>query len=419
MRGGPGRLRGRAGARGIGRLRVLDGVGRGLRSMPTWAGASIIGATLLATWAIVAAGGGVTTSLPHLFYLPVVVAVVVFGMRGGVVAAVAAMLLCGPLMPGMPQSTLNWLVRGAMFLVMTGVFAGAVAARDALHRERVQRELVRALDLAPVTNGEDDPVLGERVHAVLDQDAFTVVYQPIFSLDMHAVIAVEALTRVAAEPARSPDQWFRAAHAQGIGVELELAAIRKALEGAAGVPPDIEVTVNLSAVTLTHPDLPEILRAAGRSVVLELTEHDVIGNYQVVRERLADLRGPGVRIAVDDAGAGAASLRHIVQLEPDVIKLDASLSRGVATSGVQEALGKALIDFATGIGAQLVVEGVEDRRDLMTWTVLGATALQGYVLARPAPIEQHVPLWTPPIAVAVGRRRVRPPSAGPAARPAP
>jgi len=362
--------------------------------MPTWARVASVGGLLLVVWLVVRLGGGTATSLPHLFYLPIVLAVVVMGARGGLATALVATVLCGPLMSGPPQSTVNWLIRGAMFVVLTGALSAAVAARDALYRERVQRELAQALELAFVPTETDDPALRRRVRDVLDAGSFTVVYQPIVSLETDRVVALEALTRVAGEPRRPPDEWFRAAHAEGIGPELEVAAIRKALHGAQDVPDDIEISLNVSAVTLTHPDLPDVLRRAGRPVLLELTEHDVIGNYHVVREQLTSLRGPHVRIAVDDAGAGAASLRHIVQIEPDVIKLDASLSRGVATSTVQRALGRSLVDFAARTGAMLVVEGIEEHDDLLMWRALGADAAQGYVLARPGPIEHHAAAWT-------------------------
>lgn len=126
-----------------------------------------------------------------------------------------------------------------------------------------------------------------------------------------------------------------------------------------------------------------MVRATERQLVVEITEHAVVEDYHLLQHTVHDLRALGVQIAVDDAGAGISSLRHIVQLAPETIKLDISLTQGVGSSPLRRALAGALIEFAQRIGAQLIVEGIEEVSDLTTWTALGADAVQGFLVGRP------------------------------------
>jgi EAL domain-containing protein (putative c-di-GMP-specific phosphodiesterase class I) len=124
--------------------------------------------------------------------------------------------------------------------------------------------------------------------------------------------------------------------------------------------------------------------------MLEITEHDVIEEYLNIDEVLRVLRKRGVRIAVDDAGAGYASFRHILKLAPDLIKLDTSITRGIDGNRAGRALASALIRFAQETGSAIVAEGVETAAELRTLRVLGVTSVQGYLLGRPAPLEDAV-----------------------------
>lgn len=359
---------------------------RAMRRVPTWRWAVLIACLLAVIWLLVAATGGTRTALPHLFYLPILFAVGACGARGGVATAAVATLLAGPLMPGDPQMLLFWLIRGVMFTLVALAMAAALTAQEAALRDQVREDLTRALDLEPRTPHPTDVDLTDAVPAVLQRRDYDIVFQPIYSLHDGKVNALEALTRFRPEPYRSPDLWFAAAESIGLGTQLQLSVLESALKAAETAPRDVAVAVNVSATTLADPDLPRALAGQRRQVILELTEHDVIGNYAFLQERLKPLRDSGVRIAVDDAGAGAASFRHIVQLEPDMIKLDASLTQGVRTSQVLQTLGRAFVAFARDTGSLLVVEGIENRQDLLTWTELGADCAQGFLLARPAPI---------------------------------
>ncbi|MFB9353164.1 EAL domain-containing protein, partial [Streptomyces heliomycini] len=118
-------------------------------------------------------------------------------------------------------------------------------------------------------------------------------------------------------------------------------------------------------------------------LMLEVTEHDVVEDYPGLDEALAEMRGKGLRLAIDDAGAGFASFRHILRLAPDVIKLDRSLTHEIERRDENRALAAALIGFATETGSRLVAEGVETQEELATLREIGICKAQGYLLGRP------------------------------------
>jgi EAL domain-containing protein (putative c-di-GMP-specific phosphodiesterase class I) len=365
--------------------------GRGGSTGMAWLWVAVLALLLLLVWAAVVVAGGSRTALPHLFYLPIILATVPFGMRGALAVAVVAGLLAGPLTPmdtatNEQQSVTGWLIRCGAFLVVGAVASLPLALRERSYSEQLNSELRRAFHRTPVGRTADDELVA-RVRGVLARRAFHCVYQPIYAFDGGRLVAVEALTRFTGDPRRTPDQWFAAAHQAGVGPELEIAAIGAALDGAAGLPPEVVMSVNASPGTLADPRMLELLERIGtRRLLVEITEHAAIEDYRLIAEQIGPLRSGGVRIAVDDAGAGFASLRHIVQLAPDVIKLDMSLTQHVESSPVRRALAGSLIEFVQYTGAMLVVEGIENHADLAAWSALGADAVQGYLVGRPGPL---------------------------------
>lgn len=217
----------------------------------------------------------------------------------------------------------------------------------------------------------------------------TVVFQPIYDLDRNRLAGVECLSRFAGEPRRPPDQWFADAAEVGMSVELELAAIRTALEALRALPPDAYLSLNCSPGTILDRGLPAVLQATDITrLVLEVTEHDYIQDYPALLASLAPLRAMGLRVAIDDAGAGYASLRHVLHIQPDMIKLDISLTRNIDSDPKRRALASALIAFARETQARIVAEGVETEAELATLKRLGAGSAQGYFLSRPLPLAE-------------------------------
>jgi EAL domain-containing protein (putative c-di-GMP-specific phosphodiesterase class I) len=225
--------------------------------------------------------------------------------------------------------------------------------------------------------------------AALLQDPASLrpVFQPILSLASGAVVGYEGFSRFASVPRRPPDAWFAEATRVGLGAELQAHAIRRILGAAAGtgLPPGTFLSVNISPQYLAHPEVVAAFAGTdASSLVIELTEDEAVRDYRALRRAMAPYVRRGVRFGVDDAGAGFASMRHVIELQPAFVKLDATLIRGMGSRKTLRAFLRAINDFTTEIGATLVAEGVEDPSDL---TVLTETAFpilaQGFGIARP------------------------------------
>lgn len=360
--------------------------------LPAWALAGLVGVLLVGAWAIVHAAGGTRTAMPHVFYVPILLATLPFGLWGGVAVGLVATVLCGPLMPldvasGEAQAATNWLTRGGFFVVV-GTLAGVVAQTlRGSYEQGLASFFQTQLDPASLDVSEPDPEVRNQLEEVLSSRRFHPVFQPIYALDDGRLVAVEALTRFDTEPHRPPNVWFEEAARAGLGVDLELAAIQAALDASDQIPSQVALSVNSSPDTLADPRLLELVaRHPDRQLVVEVTEHAVVEDYQKLDTALVQLRRRGVRLAVDDAGAGFASLRHIVSLAPEFIKLDTSLTQNVRADPIRRALAQSLVQFAYQTGSRLVVEGVEDEADLRAWQQIGAYAAQGFLLARPGPL---------------------------------
>jgi EAL domain-containing protein (putative c-di-GMP-specific phosphodiesterase class I) len=223
-----------------------------------------------------------------------------------------------------------------------------------------------------------------RIRSVLDDEEVNVEFQPVFDLEDNTVVSLEALARFWREPMRPPSDWFAEAAGVGLGAELELAAIEAAVERLAEFPPEVALSINVSPATALHPRFFELLLGIADRVIIEITEHAQVEDYDVLAEALAPLRECGARLAIDDVGAGFASLRHILRLEPDIVKLDLTLTHEIARDPAREALAWSLVRFAEGIDATIAAEGIETPEDLAVLRSLGVTYGQGFYLARPS-----------------------------------
>lgn len=239
---------------------------------------------------------------------------------------------------------------------------------------------------------EAEQSLRDLVDAALEPGAITPVYQPIVDLRSSRIVGVETLARFMIEPSRPPDAWFRDAAMDGRRAELEIAAIRA--EAVAFDDPafgGIYLSLNLSPETIIESPVLDMLVALPlERVVLEVTEHAVVADYQALASALAPFRAAGGRLAIDDTGAGFASLRHILLLDPDIIKLDIDLTRDIDTDRRKRALAAALVTFANELEISIVAEGIETASQLSELRALGVANGQGYFLRRPAPLRLAV-----------------------------
>lgn len=233
---------------------------------------------------------------------------------------------------------------------------------------------------------DEDQRRRTRIRHVLDKTDINMVYQPVVDISKSQLLGVEALARFPTPPYRPPDQWFAEAHALGLGEDLEILAVRAAISEIQLLPSDAYMAVNVSPATAMHPGLAETLAEAPERVVLELTEHAPVEEYDRLVQTLDRLRSRGVRVAVDDTGSGYASLRHILRIRPQIIKLDIDLTRRIDSDPARRVLATSLVAFGREVGAIVTAEGIETAEELDTLRRLGVQAGQGYHLARPGPL---------------------------------
>jgi len=224
------------------------------------------------------------------------------------------------------------------------------------------------------------------IQRFLDGEGLSMAFQPIVNIRTRETVGMEALARFRSLPMRPPDQWFAEAVRLELGIQLELTTIREALGALPKLPHGAYLSVNASHHAVMSPDLPAILEGVGPRIVVEITEHEAVGDYGALVRSLETLRGSGCRVAIDDAGAGFASLRHTLQLAPDIVKVDISLTRDIDSDRGRRALASALISFADEMGMTIVAEGIESRAELDTLLELGVVYGQGYFMAEPAPL---------------------------------
>jgi EAL domain-containing protein (putative c-di-GMP-specific phosphodiesterase class I) len=203
-----------------------------------------------------------------------------------------------------------------------------------------------------------------------------------------------------AEPAAERMVWR--GRRSRLGTTLELAAIRMALGALASFPAHLHLAMNASVETITSRAFPDILTGIALDrVVLEITEHTDVEDYECLLNVLQPLRQRGLKLAVDDAGAGYSSLRHILNLQPDFIKLDMDLIKHIDLDPARRALASALIAFARDTNSSIIAEGVETASELATLQTLGVEQAQGYFLGRPMPLDKALQLIAPAQAIRV------------------
>jgi EAL domain-containing protein (putative c-di-GMP-specific phosphodiesterase class I) len=223
----------------------------------------------------------------------------------------------------------------------------------------------------------------DRLTPVMARGGPVIALQPIVDLATGARVGAEALSRFPAEWDLAPDLVFGQAHSVGLGHELEVQALRRAAELLAGH--EGYVAMNVSPATLLTPACAELLGELPlERVLLELSEHDPVEDYDALKAALAPFRAAGLRLAIDDVGAGFSSLRHIVVTTPDVLKLDRSIVSGLDTDPVLATLVRSLVDFARSIDARVVAEGVETAGEAEALRALGTDLGQGWHFGRPA-----------------------------------
>jgi EAL domain-containing protein (putative c-di-GMP-specific phosphodiesterase class I) len=269
--------------------------------------------------------------------------------------------------------------------------AGFTADNDLTKRDKALMEVLASAAATIIEPGVQerrrDASIRSRLQPIFDAGGPRIVLQPIVALADGARVGVEALSRFPAEWFQAPDEVFADAALIGDGLELEMLAVRRAADAFVGVSGYL--SINFSAQTLLDVRCQDLLNSLPlERVVLELSEHDPVLDYRVLLEALAPLRRNGLRLAIDDVGAGFASLRHILLTSPDVIKLDRSIVAGASVDPILRRLVHSLTEFGHDAGASVVAEGVETRDDAVALRDAGVDYGQGWHFARPGTAAQ-------------------------------
>ncbi|WP_330981736.1 EAL domain-containing protein [Mycobacterium triplex] len=237
----------------------------------------------------------------------------------------------------------------------------------------------------------------EGIRRVVAERDFEVIFQAMHDVWTGRVVGVEALARFPCEPFR-PDLVFGQAAQLGLDIELETAVIARALSLLPQLPDDVFGAVNISPSAVLLTPWSELLADVDPSrLVVEITEHDAVENYDALDDVLEACRARGMRVAVDDVGAGFSSFSHVLELAPEFIKIDQSITRNIDADDARRRLAQSIAEFAAQIGATVIAEGVESQGELDAISAAGIPWAQGYYLSRP---QSHTHGFAPCGAVA-------------------
>jgi PAS domain S-box-containing protein len=229
-------------------------------------------------------------------------------------------------------------------------------------------------------------VIREELAEIMEQGAFSLVYQPIVRLPDRSTVAFEAFTRFF--DGSQPDRRFVEAQSVGMGLRLETATLTVALDALRVMPAGAALALNVSPdMILERRVLKRLLDPIREPVILEVTEHQQIQDYEAVRRALWDLPAT-VGLAIDDAGAGFASLRHVIELRPEYVKLDRGLVSGVDRDYARRAVLAGMVQFARTAGCALIAEGVETEAEHEALVNLGVEYAQGFLYAWPSQFDE-------------------------------
>ncbi len=298
---------------------------------------------------------------------------------------------------------------GQFAIPAVGLLIGFIAVAEKLREFEdeltanlvAERERARAHEERVSLDAERRRRVEDRMRRMIDGFGLDVAFQPIVDLASGQVVGAEALARFkdADGHAIPTERCFLDAHAVDLGVDLELAVIRLALEcHETRLPAGRYLALNVSPAVLEHDELAFIIarHKSDRPLVVEITEHQPVEDYVALSAQLDRLRDLGVRVAVDDVGSGFASFRHVTRVNPDILKLDRTLVCGIDDDPVRQSLASAIVAFAKDVGATVVSEGIENENELCCLKGLAVGCGQGFYLARPnlGNIQADVPQLT-------------------------
>lgn len=215
-------------------------------------------------------------------------------------------------------------------------------------------------------------------------------FQPIYHLKNNNIIGYEALLRDASELQASPVDIFREADKNGHRNILDRISIKTAIDSFKDESSPLFLNVFSSTLlegsflswwddNISHP-MP---------VVLELLEYEPISNWEALKKVTEKLQERGIKIAVDDMGAGYSFFQQWIELAPDFIKLDRYFAENLSVSSQKQKTVSSLVDLLSNT-TKLIIEGIETEEDLNIAELLGISYAQGFLLGRPSPREDFL-----------------------------
>ncbi len=262
---------------------------------------------------------------------------------------------------------------------------------------RLERQLYttleEALEDSATAQQKDTKKRTAELKKIIKNEEIYSLFQPIVKLPEFKIIGYEALSRGPGQGEfERPDKLFKIAYQSDLVIELERLCRKKALTAACNMKPKHVLFLNIEPDSINDPELRQIAAShllidsslSPNRIVLEVTERSAITNFSAFRSALEYFRALGFKIAIDDGGAGYATLESMVELKPDFIKLDMSLIRNVDTDNTKQQLIKALINFGKETNVKILAEGIETKAELKTLLEMDIRLGQGYVFAYPS-----------------------------------
>jgi EAL domain-containing protein (putative c-di-GMP-specific phosphodiesterase class I) len=233
----------------------------------------------------------------------------------------------------------------------------------------------------------DDPRWAKALQAVADEPGLLRLHaQPIVELTSGTVAGYELLSRFTGPWQAPPDRWFAAAERWRFNALLQARVLRAGIDARTLLPPNTFLTLNIDPHLLIEPEVAEVLTGTPdlSRVIIELTEHTQTRDRADANDVLDHVRAAGGMLAMDDAGTGYAGLSQLLELRPQIVKLDRDLITGIDTDPVKAALVEVFGDLAGRMDAWILAEGIETTAELEVLIRLGVPLGQGFALARPA-----------------------------------
>jgi EAL domain-containing protein (putative c-di-GMP-specific phosphodiesterase class I)/AmiR/NasT family two-component response regulator len=292
----------------------------------------------------------------------------------------------GAVMQMVRAGAIGYVVKGAPAEELTDVIRRAAAGEPTLSHG-ITTTVIH--ELATLLRQREQVAEAQRARQAvfrrfINHDGMSMLFQPVMDLSTGGCAGYEALARFDQDPERGPREWFEEADSAGFRLELESAAISQALPALAGIPAPMFLEINAAPSTIASDELDRLLeRVPVERLIIDISARDRVHDYRALDARLRILRQRGLRVAVDDVGASDASLQHLLELSPDIIKIETSIVGAMGGRPAFKAMARALARFGGESKAILVAEGVEVPEELEQVRALGIHWAQGFLFGRP------------------------------------